>query len=106
MDHRFKYHQTGEEEELVTNYQRYTVDKGLQTAQAATFVVEGREDAFIDPTQCWESMLADFGYRWADLRAFMLHGIDGAWVDDETKQAWARAWTVEFDGLNREAARD
>ena len=53
MDHRFKYHQTGEEEELVTNYQRYTVDKGLQSAQAATFVVEGREDAFIDPTQCY-----------------------------------------------------
>lgn len=56
----------------------------------------------INPTECWESMIADFGYQWADLRAFMLNGIEGAWVDDDTKRAWTRAWTREFDASSGE----
>ncbi|MEA3085469.1 MAG: hypothetical protein QOC89_3166 [Paraburkholderia sp.] len=29
----------------------------------------------------------------------MLNGIDGAWTDEATRQAWSAAWSAEFDGL-------
>lgn len=53
----------------------------------------------IDPTQCWESMVADFGYSFTDLRQFMLNGIDGAWVEEDEKRTWAHTWAAEFDAL-------
>lgn len=53
----------------------------------------------IDPTGCWYSMVQDFGYGLDDLRAFMLNGIQGAWVDEDIKRSWSASWTEEFDQL-------
>ena len=35
----------------------------------------------------------------ADLKNFMINGIDGAWIDEETKEKWKREWSEEFDRL-------
>ena len=55
-----------------------------------------------DPTRCWQSMMADFGYSLADLRGFMLNGLDGAWIDDGLRARWKREWSAEFDRLVEE----
>ena len=34
----------------------------------------------IDPAGCWRKMVEDFGFGPADLRGFMLNGIDGAFL--------------------------
>jgi adenosine deaminase len=52
-----------------------------------------------DPTRCWLSMITHFGYRLEDLRAFMLNGLDGAWVEEETRLQWKREWSNDFDAL-------
>ncbi len=53
----------------------------------------------INPTQAWESMIADFGYAPSDLRSFMLNGISGAWIDEEKRLEWTKSWSAEFDSL-------
>lgn len=55
-----------------------------------------------DPTRCWRSMVVDFGYSPADLRGFMLNGLDGAWIDDGLRARWKREWSAEFDRLAAE----
>ena len=55
-----------------------------------------------DPTRCWHSMMVDFGYSLADLRGFMLNGLDGAWIDDGLRARWKREWAAEFDRLVEE----
>jgi len=52
-----------------------------------------------DPTNVWVSMVEHFGYDMADLRTFMLNGIEGSWVDQSTKDEWAKNWAAEFDQL-------
>ncbi|MBR7955464.1 adenosine deaminase [Burkholderia cenocepacia] len=53
----------------------------------------------VDPSEAWELMFSHFGFTVAELKQFMLNGIDGAWVDDATKAAWRTAWAPEFDAL-------
>ena len=50
-----------------------------------------------------QSVLArDFGFGLDDLRAFMLNGLDGAWIDDSTRRAWRAGFLQDFDALRRE----
>ncbi len=51
----------------------------------------------VTPTQAWQKMVADFGFRVADLRDFMHNGIDAAWVDEGTKRDWRQRFNSEFD---------
>ena len=53
----------------------------------------------VDPAGAWELMFDHFGFAVADLRQFMLNGIDGAWVDESQRAQWRTAWTAEFDAL-------
>ena len=53
----------------------------------------------VNATQTWMLMYNFLNFSVADLRAFMINGIDGAWVDEATKQAWKRQWCEEFDAL-------
>lgn len=53
----------------------------------------------VNPTQAWQLMHTHLGFSIAQLKSFMINGIDGAWVDEATKEAWKKAWCVEFDGL-------
>lgn len=51
----------------------------------------------VTPSEAWELMFSHFGFGIDDLRAFMLNGVDGAWVDEATRDAWRANWTREFD---------
>ena len=53
----------------------------------------------VTPTGCWHMMIEHFGCGLDDLRAFMLNGLDGAWLPDETRRQWRQAWAAEFDTL-------
>ena len=37
-----------------------------------------------------------------NLKQFMINGIDGAWIDEETKTQWKKDWAEEFDRLAKE----
>jgi adenosine deaminase len=53
----------------------------------------------ISPTKAWRMMVEDFEIDPRDLRAMMLNGLDGAWMEDTTRQAWRASWTATFDAL-------
>ena len=51
----------------------------------------------VTPTGAWTKMVRDFGFGVADLRGFMLNGLDAAWIDDSTRRAWRAEFTQAFD---------
>jgi len=55
----------------------------------------------VTPTLAWQMMVRDFGYTLEELRAFMLNGLDAAWIDGATRERWRREWSAEYDQLRR-----
>lgn len=53
----------------------------------------------VNPAQAWLLMYNFLGLGLSELRQFMINGIDGAWVDDLTKQKWKKVWLADFDRL-------
>ena len=53
----------------------------------------------VTPTQAWHMMVRDFGFGLADLRGFLLNGIDAAWLDEAERGRMRAEWTREFDRL-------
>ena len=51
----------------------------------------------ISPTQAWAAMHLDFGFSLDELRGFMLNGLDGAWIDEGTRQRWRAECGAAFD---------
>ncbi|MBL0089578.1 MAG: adenosine deaminase [Ideonella sp.] len=51
----------------------------------------------VTPTQAWAAMHLDFGFSLDELRGFMLNGLDGAWIDQGTRQRWCSEFAVGFD---------
>lgn len=58
----------------------------------------------VRPTGAWAMMVRHFGYGLDDLRQCLLNGLDGAWIDDATRQAWRSDWCARFDALRAELA--
>ena len=52
----------------------------------------------VTPTGAW-LMMREFGFGIDDMRAFMLNGLDGAWIDEATRQAWRTEFAATFDAL-------
>ena len=52
----------------------------------------------VTPTGAW-LMMREFGVGIDDMRAFMLNGLDGAWIDEATRQAWRTEFAATFDAL-------
>ena len=52
----------------------------------------------VTPTGAW-LMMREFGFGIDDMRAFMLNGLDGAWIDQATRQAWRTEFAATFDAL-------
>ncbi|SCU81381.1 LAMI_0B05974g1_1 [Lachancea mirantina] len=50
----------------------------------------------VNPTTAWTMMVECFGCTIDDLGRFCQNGIEGAWVDSETKQKWRRDWLKYF----------
>lgn len=55
----------------------------------------------VTPTQAWAKMHRDFGFGVSELRAFMHHGLRGAWVDEATRQRWQPAFAAGFEAALR-----
>jgi adenosine deaminase len=53
----------------------------------------------VTPTRAWLMMVQDFGFGLDDIRAFMVNGLDAAWIDESQRSTWRREWTREFDAL-------
>ncbi|MDR2869947.1 MAG: adenosine deaminase [Deferribacteraceae bacterium] len=53
----------------------------------------------INATEVWQLMYNFLGLSLENLRSFMINGIDGAWVDEATKQKWKAEWPAKFDEL-------
>lgn len=53
----------------------------------------------VNATEAWLLMYSFLGFSIAELKGFMLNGIDGAWIDSNTKNAWKQSWANEFDSL-------
>ncbi|MGB3069046.1 MAG: adenosine deaminase [Ottowia sp.] len=53
----------------------------------------------VTPTQAWAMMVEQFGCTPAGLRTLMHNGLDGAWVDDERREAWRADWDARFTQL-------
>lgn len=53
----------------------------------------------VTPTLVWKMMYEEFGYGVDELRAFTLNGLDGAWIDAETRLKWKKQFAAEFDVL-------
>lgn len=53
----------------------------------------------VDPSQAWELMYSHFGFSLDDLRGFMLNGLDGAWLEPDTRRVWREHWSNTFDQL-------
>lgn len=51
----------------------------------------------VTPTGAWTKMVRDFGFSVDDLRGFMRNGLDGAWIDDNTRRAWWAEHAAQFD---------
>ena len=51
----------------------------------------------VNPTQAWAMMVRDFGFGAADLRSFLINGLDAAWIDDSTRRVWRAEWLAAFD---------
>lgn len=57
----------------------------------------------VTPTQAWLMML-QFGLDLDALRACLLNGLDGAWIDPATRSGWRSQWSAEFDALRGQLA--
>jgi adenosine deaminase len=55
----------------------------------------------VTPTGAWQMMVEAFGFSLDELREFMLNGLDAAWLDADTRRAWRREWSAEFDSLRK-----
>jgi adenine deaminase len=53
----------------------------------------------VTPTRAWMMMMNDFGFGVDDLRDFMHHGLDGAWIDETQRRQWRTQWSLTFDEL-------
>ena len=53
----------------------------------------------VNATQTWMLMYNFLYFSLDQLKGFMLNGIDGAWIDEATKDKWKKDWSEEFDEL-------
>ncbi len=53
----------------------------------------------VSPAQAWAMMMFDFGFEFDQLRACLLNGLMGAWIDDSTRRQWQSQWCADFDRL-------
>ena len=53
----------------------------------------------VTPTRAWTMMVRDFGYSIGELRQCLHNGLDSAWIDASTREAWRTEWSARFDAL-------
>ncbi len=53
----------------------------------------------VTPSQAWAMMLEHFGYGVADMRHWLVNGLNAAWIDEGTRRKWLNEDLAVFDGL-------
>lgn len=53
----------------------------------------------VTPAGAWQLMYSHLGCGIAELRGLLLHGLRGAWIDEDTRRRWSGQWTAQFDTL-------
>jgi adenosine deaminase len=83
--------------------ERWALDHPIRAMLAAGLKLHPNTDDptlhHVTPTGAWQMMMTHFGATWDDMEQFMHNGLDAAWIDDSTRQAWKKSWQTEFDGL-------
>ena len=83
--------------------ERWALDHPIRRMPSAGLRIHPNTDDpalhHVTPTQAWSMMVSDFGFGIDDLRAFMLNGIDAAWIDDSTRRAWRSEALAQFEAL-------
>ena len=81
--------------------ERWALDHPIRHMPAAGLRIHPNTDDptlhHVNPTQAWAMMVRDFGFGAADLRSFLVNGLDAAWIDDGTRRAWHAQWLAAFD---------
>jgi adenosine deaminase len=72
--------------------QRWAAEHPIRFMPAAGLRVHPNTDDptlhLVNGTQAWLKMHTDFGFDAAHITQFMHNGIDGAWVDADTRKRW------------------
>lgn len=83
--------------------ERWALDHPIRHMPAAGLRVHPNSDDptlhFINPTEVWATMVSSFGFGLDDLFAFMLNGLDAAWIDHGTRAAWRARAVSQFEAL-------
>ncbi len=83
--------------------ERWALDHPIRAMLAAGLRLHPNTDDptlhHVTPTLAWQMMMDDFGASWDDAERFMHNGLDAAWIDESTRQAWRKTWQTEFDAL-------
>jgi adenosine deaminase len=84
--------------------QRWALDHPIRAMVAAGLRVHPNTDDptlhLVTPTGAW-MMMTQFGFGIDDMRAFMLNGLDAAWIADDLRQQWRHEWSGMFDALRQ-----
>lgn len=79
--------------------ERWAADHPIRFMPAAGVRVHPNTDDpalhLVNGTQAWQKMHTDFGFDAEAIGQFMHHGIDGAWVDADTRSRWHREFEAE-----------
>jgi adenosine deaminase len=81
--------------------ERWAQDHPIRHMPAAGLRIHPNTDDptlhLVTATQAWGKMVRDFGFGIADLREFMLNGLDTAWIGDALRAQWRVEWMRDFD---------
>lgn len=87
--------------------ERWAQDHPIRRMPAAGLRIHPNTDDptlhHVNPTQAWGMMVRDFDFGMADLRSFVVNGLDAAWIDDGTRRAWLTEWLAAFDAQSAQA---
>lgn len=88
--------------------ERWAEDHPIRHMPAAGLKVHPNTDDptlhHVTPTRAWSMMVEHFGYDLDDLRACLEHGLEAAWIDDDTRRRWRDEHGTCFDALRTRLA--
>lgn len=83
--------------------ERWALDHPIRRMPAAGLRIHPNTDDpplhRVTPAQCWRMMADDFGFGRADLRQFMLNGVEGSFLPDPARRHLAQSFAAAFDAL-------
>ncbi|WP_086981061.1 adenosine deaminase family protein [Vibrio aphrogenes] len=83
------------------NYQEWCANHPIITmAKAGLTIVPCTDDWHIhntNTTNCYRTMVEDFGFDVLSLKTFMINSVKASWMDEEQKNLCIQSWSEAFD---------